>query len=79
MKFHAIYQQTSPDAQSPIHLVDQTTGQGVDWVNRYLDREYVRRLANTGARRHESAGAHAADGGTPTSKPTAKRGARHGI
>ena len=47
MKFHVIYQQTSPNAQSPIRVVEQTTGREVGWINRYLDREYVRRLANT--------------------------------
>ena len=31
-------------------MVEQTTGQGVGWINRYLDREYVRRLANTSLR-----------------------------
>jgi integrase len=31
-------------------VVEQTTGRGVGWVNRYLDREYVRRLANTSLR-----------------------------
>src|SRR5216683_2311858 len=31
----------------PIPLVEQTTGREVGWINRYLDREYVRRLANT--------------------------------
>jgi integrase len=46
MKFHVIYRQTSPNAQSPIRVVEQTTGREVGWVNRYLDREYVRRLAN---------------------------------
>src|SRR6202165_809529 len=47
MKFHVIYQQTSPNAQSPIRVVEQTSGREVGWINRYLDREYVRRLANT--------------------------------
>jgi integrase/recombinase XerD len=47
MKFHVIYQQTSPHAQSPIRVVEQTSGREVGWINRYLDREYVRRLANT--------------------------------
>jgi integrase len=28
-------------------VIEQNTGQGVGWINRYLDREYVRRLANT--------------------------------
>jgi len=47
MKFCVIHQQTSHNAQSPVRVVEQTTGQGVGWINRYLDREYVRRLANT--------------------------------
>ena len=47
MKFCVLYQQTAHNAQSPIRVVDQTTGHDVAWINRYLDREYVRRLANT--------------------------------
>jgi integrase len=47
MKFCVIYQQSSHNAQSPVRVVEQTTGRGVGWINRYLDREYVRRLANT--------------------------------
>src|SRR5713226_361327 len=47
MKFCVIYQQTSHTAQSPVRVVEQTTGRGVGWINRYLDREYVRRLADT--------------------------------
>jgi hypothetical protein len=47
VKFCVNYQQTSQDAQSPVRVVEQTTGRGVGWINRYLDREYVRRLANT--------------------------------
>lgn len=46
MKFHVIYRQTSNSAQSPIRVVEQTTGREVGWINRYLDREYVRRLAD---------------------------------
>jgi integrase len=46
MKFRVIYQPTSPNARSPIHVVEQTTGREVGWINRYLDREYVRRLAD---------------------------------
>jgi integrase/recombinase XerD len=45
MKFHVIYPQTPNPAQSPIRVVEQTTGREVSWINRYLDREYVRRLA----------------------------------
>src|SRR5215831_5715915 len=47
MKFGVLYQQTAHNAQSPIRVIDQTTGHDVVWINRYLDREYVRRLANT--------------------------------
>src|SRR5437899_6721394 len=47
MKFCVIYQQTSHNAHSPVRVIEQTTGQGVGWINRYLDHEYVRRLANT--------------------------------
>jgi integrase/recombinase XerD len=50
MKFHVIFQQAAANAHSPIQVVEQTTGLGVGWVNRYLDREYVRRLANTSLR-----------------------------
>jgi integrase len=45
MKFRAIDQQTSNNAQSPVRVIEQTTGREVGWINRYLDREYVRRLA----------------------------------
>jgi integrase len=47
MKFRATDQQTSNRAQSPVRVVEQTTGREVGWVNRYLDREYLRRLADT--------------------------------
>ena len=47
MMFRLIHRQTSHNAQSPVRVVEQTTGREVGWINRYLDREYVRRLANT--------------------------------
>ncbi len=46
MKFRVVYQQTSNSAQSPVRIVEQITGHEVGWVNRYLDREYIRRLAD---------------------------------
>ncbi len=46
MKFRVICQKTSSGAHSPIQVVEQSTGKGVAWINRDLDREYVRRLAN---------------------------------
>jgi len=50
MKFHVLRPQTPNPAQSPIRVVEQVTGREVGWVNRYLDREYVRRLADTSLR-----------------------------
>ena len=47
MKFCVIHQQTSHNAHSPRRVVEQSNGQGVAWINRYLDREYVRRIADT--------------------------------
>jgi integrase len=47
MKFCVLDQQTAHNAHSPFRVVEQTTGREVGWINRYLDREYVRRLANT--------------------------------
>src|ERR1700722_18662719 len=47
MKFHVIEQQTSNGAQCPVRVVEQKTGWEVGWINRYLDREYVRRLADS--------------------------------
>jgi len=46
MKFRVIKQETSLGAQSPIQVVEQSTGQGIGWINRFLDHEYVRRLAD---------------------------------
>ena len=45
MKFRVIREKGASGAHSPIYLVEADTGQGVGWINRYLDREYVRRLA----------------------------------
>jgi hypothetical protein len=46
MKFRVIRHQTPSGAHSPIQVVAQPTGRGVGWINRFLDREYVRRLAD---------------------------------
>src|SRR5882672_8334638 len=45
MKFHLVYLPASSNSQSPVRVVEQTTGREVGWINRFLDREYVRRLA----------------------------------
>jgi len=45
MKFRVLYQQPAAHAQSPVRVVEQETGREIGWVNRFLDREYVRRVA----------------------------------
>lgn len=47
MRFHVIRPHAPNPAQSPFRMVEHETGHEVGWVNRYLDREYVRRLAET--------------------------------
>jgi integrase/recombinase XerD len=46
VKFRVIDLQTSQNSRSPARVIEQSTGREVGWVNRYLDREYVRRLAD---------------------------------
>lgn len=46
MKFRVIYQHASHNAHSPARVVQQNTGREIGWINRYLDREYVRRLTD---------------------------------
>jgi len=46
MKFRVISQKTSAGAHSPFRVVEQSSGREVAWINRFLDREYVRRLSD---------------------------------
>jgi integrase len=46
MKFRVVDLQTSQNSRSPVRVIEQGTGREVGWANRYLDREYVRRLAD---------------------------------
>jgi integrase/recombinase XerD len=45
--FLVIHAPDAGNARSPFRLVEQPMGREVEWVNRFLDREYVRRLAET--------------------------------
>jgi integrase/recombinase XerD len=47
MKFHAICNRDVNHVRSPFRIVEQASGREVDWINRFLDREYVRRLADS--------------------------------
>jgi hypothetical protein len=46
MKFRVIKQKNSSGAHRPFQVLNIVTGRGVRWMNYYLDREYVRRLAD---------------------------------
>src|SRR5579862_1652626 len=45
MSFRIVHQPNANPAHSPFRIVEQSTGGEVDWVNRYLDVECLRRLA----------------------------------
>lgn len=47
MTFQVIHSSDTGNARSPFRVVEQHTGAAVQWINRFLDREYVRRLAET--------------------------------
>ena len=47
MTFQVIHSQDAGNARSPFRVIEQPTGREVDWINRFLDRECVRRLAET--------------------------------
>ena len=47
MTFHVIHQPNTALARSPFRIVEQPTGREVEWANRFLDREWIRRLAET--------------------------------
>jgi integrase/recombinase XerD len=45
MTFQMIHSTDGGNARSPFRIIEQSTGHEVDWINRFLDRECVRRLA----------------------------------
>ena len=47
MIFHLLHHHSIGPAQSPFRIVEQETGREVAWISRFLDRECVRRLAET--------------------------------
>jgi len=46
MKFRVVHQPPSNPARSPFRVVEQATQREVDWINRFLDRECLRRVAD---------------------------------
>lgn len=47
MNFHMVHQREVHPAQSPYRILEEGTGREVHWINRFLDRECIRRLADT--------------------------------
>ena len=47
MTFLVIHAPDIGNARSPFRVIEQPMGREVEWVNRFLDREYLRRLAET--------------------------------
>src|SRR6202795_5242345 len=47
MTFQVIHAPDVGNARSPFRVIEQPMGREVEWVNRFLDREYLRRLAET--------------------------------
>jgi hypothetical protein len=45
MTFQVNYSRAGGNAQSPFRVVEQLMGREVEWINRFLDRECVRRDA----------------------------------
>jgi integrase len=46
MNFCVIHQPSPDPARSPFRVVEQPSRREVDWVNRFLDRERIRRVSN---------------------------------
>ena len=46
MTFQVIHSHNGDNARSRFRVIEQPAGREVEWVNRFLDRECVRRLAD---------------------------------
>jgi len=46
MIFRIVHQSAADPARSPFRIIEQTTGREVDWANRFLDLECLRRVAH---------------------------------
>jgi integrase len=57
MKFHIVLQSAS-DARSPFRVIRNSTHREVEWVNRFLDRECLRRVTDTTLRTYAYALLH---------------------
>ncbi len=46
MNFRVVHQPAANHARSSFRVIEQTTGREIDWINRFLDRECLRRVAD---------------------------------
>jgi integrase len=58
MKFRIVRQSDRDPTRSPFRIVEQETNREVDWVNRFLDRECIRRVAEISLRGYAHALLH---------------------
>ena len=47
MTFRVVHKPSGNHVRCPYRIVEQATGREIDWINRYLDYEMLRRLADT--------------------------------
>ena len=47
MTFRVVHKPPNNHVHCPYRIVEQATGREIDWINRYLDYEMLRRLADT--------------------------------
>ena len=47
MTFRVVHKPSNNHVRCPYRVVEQATGREIDWINRYLDYETLRRLADT--------------------------------
>lgn len=45
MTFRVAHKPAPSPARSPYRVIEQTTGREIDWINRYLDYESLRRVS----------------------------------
>ena len=50
MTFRVVYKPSNNHVRCPYRVIEQSTGREIDWINKYLDYETLRRLG-----RHNSA------------------------
>lgn len=46
MTFRVVHKPSHSHVRCPYRVVEQATGREIDWINKYLDYETLRRLAN---------------------------------